>query len=159
MELKTIGQHLRARRLDLGLRQWDVAKKLSVNVQTVGNWEVGRDQADFWYMPRVVQFLGYDPRPKTEAKSLREELLTIRLKHRLTQRSLAARLRVNTCTISSWEGGKVQPTPECMARINKIAAVLGSRSLLPLRHVDNGKNRTNPGERHILNIKKFIHQE
>lgn len=97
-----------------------MAKKLGVNVQTVGNWEVGRDQPDFWYMPRVVEFLGYDPRPKAETKSLRDELLAFRLKHGLTQRALAARLRVNTCTVSSWEGGKVIPTPECMARIREI---------------------------------------
>lgn len=118
-ELKTIGNHLRARRLDLCLRQRDVAKKLSVNVQTVCNWEVGRDQPDFWYMPRVVEFLGYDPRPKAETKSLREELLAYRLKHGLTQRALATCLRVNTCTVSSWEGGKAEPTPECLARIRE----------------------------------------
>lgn len=112
-----MGDHLRARRLDLGLRQRDVAERLSVNVQTVGNWEVGRDTPDFWYMSRVVQFLGYDPRPKAETKSLRDELLAFRLKHGLTQKALAVRLQVNTCTISGWEGGKVAPTPECMAKI------------------------------------------
>lgn len=88
-----------------------MAKKLSVNVQTVGNWEVGRDQPDFWYMPRVVEFLGYDPRPKAETKTLREELLAYRLKHRLTQKALSARLRVNTCIISGWKKGKVVPMP------------------------------------------------
>jgi len=104
----------------LGLRQWDVAKTLSVNIQTVGNWEVGRDTPDFWYMPRIVEFLGYDPRPKAEPTSLREELIAFRLEHGLRQRDLAARLRVNTSTVSGWESGKAVPTPDYMNRIRGI---------------------------------------
>lgn len=119
-ELKTIGDHLRARRLDLRLRQQDVAKKISVNRQTICNWEVGRDQPDFWYMPKVIEFLGYDPRPATETDSLRNKLLAFRLKHGLTQKLFAARLRVNTCTLISWESGRVTPTPECLARVREI---------------------------------------
>jgi predicted transcriptional regulator len=37
--LQTIGDHLRKKRLDLCLRQRDVATQLGVTVNTVTNWE------------------------------------------------------------------------------------------------------------------------
>ena len=56
-----MGDHLRARRLDLGLRQKDVAQKLNIDVQSVLNWELGRHAPDTTYAQRIVQFLGYPP--------------------------------------------------------------------------------------------------
>lgn len=93
---------------------------LQVNVQTVGNWEAGRDQPDFWCMPRIAEFLGYDPRPESESGSLGSRLRAFRLKHGLTQRSFAARMQVNVCSVSGWEGGDVVPTQDSLARILKI---------------------------------------
>ena len=41
-KLETIGEHLRARRLDLFLFQKDVAKILNVSTCTIENWELER---------------------------------------------------------------------------------------------------------------------
>ena len=38
----TLGDHLRKRRMDLGLRQQDVAERLGVCTDTVVNWEQAR---------------------------------------------------------------------------------------------------------------------
>jgi transcriptional regulator with XRE-family HTH domain len=59
-ELRTIGDHLRKRRLDLGIRQKDVAKKLGVDETTVNNWERGRTNPTRRGMIRLLHFLGYD---------------------------------------------------------------------------------------------------
>jgi DNA-binding XRE family transcriptional regulator len=60
-ELRTLGDHLRKRRLDLGLLQCDVAEKLQVNPMTVCNWETNRTSPQLRFMPRIIAFLGYNP--------------------------------------------------------------------------------------------------
>ena len=70
-ELRTIGDHIRKRRLDLGLRQKDLAELLGVNVNTVTNWELGRSQPVLPAIPRLIQFLGHSPFPKPKSFSER----------------------------------------------------------------------------------------
>ena len=55
--LKTLGDHLRKRRLELGLRQKDVAKALSVDETTVNNWERHRTEPTARLTLRIVRFL------------------------------------------------------------------------------------------------------
>ncbi len=55
-----LGDHLRRRRMELGLFQKDVATRLGVTASTIWNWEHG------WtirkrFIPRIVAFLGYNP--------------------------------------------------------------------------------------------------
>ena len=45
-ELKTLGDHVRARRLDLGLFQKDVAELVGVSTDTVTNWEKNRSEPE-----------------------------------------------------------------------------------------------------------------
>ncbi|HUT16318.1 MAG TPA: helix-turn-helix transcriptional regulator, partial [Anaerolineae bacterium] len=59
--MKTLGDHLRKRRLDLGLLQRDVAGKLQVSRMTVCNWETGRTSPLLRFIPSFVAFLGYSP--------------------------------------------------------------------------------------------------
>jgi DNA-binding XRE family transcriptional regulator len=75
-ELQTIGDHLRARRLDLGLLQKEVAERLGASQASVLNWEKGRLSPDFTFLPAVIRFLGYDPRP--EGETLGEKLYRAR---------------------------------------------------------------------------------
>ena len=61
----TLGDHLRRRRIELGLYQKDVAAKLGVTTSTVWNWEhIG--SVDLRFIPRVIEFLGYNPIPQPE---------------------------------------------------------------------------------------------
>ena len=62
-ELNTLGDHIRARRLERGLFQKDVAKLVGVCTDTVTNGEKNRSSPDLRALPGVVEFLGYDPRP------------------------------------------------------------------------------------------------
>ena len=59
------------------------------------------------YMPKVIEFLSYDPFP--EPKRLSDRLKRYRLIHGLTQRQLAKQLRVSPDTIISWENGQNEP--------------------------------------------------
>jgi len=61
--LRTIGDRLRRRRLELGLLQRDVAARLGVNKTTVYNWERKRTAPAPRIRPAVVAFLGHEPSP------------------------------------------------------------------------------------------------
>jgi hypothetical protein len=38
--------------------------RLSIDEWTVHNWEIGRAQPALRYVPRLIDFLGYDPFPR-----------------------------------------------------------------------------------------------
>ena len=47
-EMKTLGDHLRKRRLDLGLLQREVADRLGVTKDTIHNWESNHKSSQFY---------------------------------------------------------------------------------------------------------------
>jgi len=60
-ELKTIGDHIRKRRLDLNLYQSQVAEIINVETDTITNWEMNRYQPNLRFIPKIISFLGYSP--------------------------------------------------------------------------------------------------
>ena len=61
-ELKTIGDHIRKRRLDLHLYQKDVAKIIGVSECTIWNWEKGRSNPTSRHIQKIIDFLEYIPK-------------------------------------------------------------------------------------------------
>lgn len=103
-ELQTIGDHLRARRLDLGLLQKEVAEQLGASHASVFNWEKGHLSPDFTFLPAVIRFLGYDPRP--EGTTLGQKLYRARTARGIPQKVLAETLDLDQGTLSSVEDGR-----------------------------------------------------
>ena len=62
MRPTTIGEHLKQRRLELGLEQEQVKKATGVTWLSVSNWERGVYRPTKKAMTPIVAFLGYDPR-------------------------------------------------------------------------------------------------
>jgi transcriptional regulator with XRE-family HTH domain len=58
---RLLGDHLRKRRLDLGLLQAEVADRLGVTESSVTNWELSRTEPELRFLPGIVRFLGYTP--------------------------------------------------------------------------------------------------
>ena len=56
----TIGEHIRKKRMDLGLLQREVAEIIGVTDSSVWNWEHGTEP-ELQYNPRIIKFLGYIP--------------------------------------------------------------------------------------------------
>jgi len=54
-ELITTGDHLRKRRLDLGLLQKDVAQQIGVNRATITNWEINHNYPELRFVPRIIE--------------------------------------------------------------------------------------------------------
>src|SRR2546427_993871 len=68
LTLLSIADHLRKRRLDLGLTQKDAAAQLGVDPDTVRNWEQARTEVEVRFYPVLIQFLGYDPLPEARTR-------------------------------------------------------------------------------------------
>ncbi len=106
-QINTIGDHIRKRRLDLGLLQKQIAKIIGVDETTILNWEGQRSTPALFCMPAIFRFLGYDPLPAAE--TLRGKLTRYRLTHGITQKALAAKLGIDPCTLARWERGDRKP--------------------------------------------------
>ena len=104
---QTLGEHIKKRRLELGLRQIDLANQLEVNEHSIVKWEAGRTPLDR-YIPRIIEFLGYDPRP--EPRTLAERLIWKRQALGLSRKRTAKLLGVDEGSLARWEWGVRQPT-------------------------------------------------
>ncbi|MBL9185866.1 MAG: helix-turn-helix transcriptional regulator [Opitutaceae bacterium] len=62
MNPKTIGEHLKKRRLELGWKQQQVAEATGYTWLSVSNWERGVYRPTKKAMLPIIAFLGYDPR-------------------------------------------------------------------------------------------------
>jgi transcriptional regulator with XRE-family HTH domain len=105
-ELKTIGDHLRKVRLERGLLQDQVARELGVSLGSIFNWEANHTRVQTRFIPKVVAFLGYDPRE--EAGQFGERIRALRERQGLSQVALAAKLGLNASTVVNWERGRVR---------------------------------------------------
>jgi DNA-binding transcriptional regulator YiaG len=120
-EIKRLGDHIRARRLDLKLLQRQVAEQIGVNGATITNWERNASTPVTRYIPAIIRFLGYDPAPPPT--SLPDRLVAVRRKLGLTQREMAERVGVDPCSLRDWESGHHRPTGKSL---NLIGVVLGN---------------------------------
>jgi transcriptional regulator with XRE-family HTH domain len=59
---RSLGQHIRKRRLELGLTQKQVARILGVSQPSVQHWEDYERMPMTKRVPQIIKFLGYDPR-------------------------------------------------------------------------------------------------
>ena len=99
-----MGDHIRRKRLDLGLRQRTLAKQLGVRMETVANWELGKAKPLVRHMAGLIQFLGYDPVRVKD--SLPGRLQAARRRLGLTQAEVAARLGLDEGTVLDLERGR-----------------------------------------------------
>lgn len=121
--LKTLGDHLRKRRLDLKLLQKDIAQKLGVDKTSIHNWESGYATPKLWFMPRILKFLGYIPF-EMKATSLGEKIKTYRRNLGLTQKALAKQLKIDPTTLARWEKGKGKPVKEFLQTLSDFFSSL-----------------------------------
>jgi len=84
-QLKTLGDHLRKRRLELELFQKDVARILGVNDSTITNWELNHNFPELRYIPAIIDFLGYWPFD-TQAENLGQRIIAKRTRLGLSQK-------------------------------------------------------------------------
>lgn len=133
---QSLGEHLRRRRMELGLRKVDLAEQFGVDAATIHNWEEGQTSPGVRLMSRIIAFIGRDPTPAET--SLPSRLRAYRRREGVTQRDMASRLGVQADTAARWEWRGQQPRAEHWATIERV---LGPAELTPqdlpnrLRHI------------------------
>jgi transcriptional regulator with XRE-family HTH domain len=117
-ELNTLGDHIRAWRMDRGLFQRDVARLVDVTTDTVRNWEKNRSNPDLRALPGVLEFLGYDP--LETGQSIAKQLTAVRRARGLSQKEHARILKVDPNTLSRWEQVKRTPQGVLLEKIRHL---------------------------------------
>jgi transcriptional regulator with XRE-family HTH domain len=117
-EPKTLGEHLRRRRVLLGLHQWQAAEMLATTAWTYRNWENGKTTSGAVAYRGIVEFLGYHPHPSPQ--TLGERLLKLRRCRGLTSRAVAELMKVDQGTFLMWERGKWKPTGRRKADLQRL---------------------------------------
>ena len=98
-----------------------MAGELGVSVSTICNWEGNHTSVATRYLPKVVAFLGYDPRE--ESRELSERIRAHRERQGLSQKALAEKLGLNDSTVTAWERGRVRkPFPKVRRRFEEFLA-------------------------------------
>ena len=132
----TIGQHLKKKRFDAGLRQTQVAQILKVSNRTLSLWETDRIYPAWAFQPRIITYLGHDPFtnpalgmpkgnetpcvailapecPATIGQKIRQH----RIKMRKNRKECAKELGVSVKTLRSWETNSRQPSKELRQKL------------------------------------------
>ena len=110
-----MGEHILAKRLDLGLQMKQVAKIIGVHPTTIKNWErIRTNEPIIKYWPPIISFLGYCP--YVSCPTLPEKVLMYRKTRGITQEKMARKIGNDPATLEQLE--KTNPILcECHTRI------------------------------------------
>jgi ribosome-binding protein aMBF1 (putative translation factor) len=73
-EFEHLGDHIRKRRIDLGLNRKELARQLGTNGWTMKHWEEHlKSRIEIRFYPAIIAFLGHNPlpEPKTRGQAIR----------------------------------------------------------------------------------------
>jgi transcriptional regulator with XRE-family HTH domain len=154
-EPKTIGEHLRKRRLELGIFQSKAACLLGVSTVTLSRWECDKVYPTWPQQPAVATYLGFDPftnptlgSPKgneTQGVDFLSPEAPANLGHaiirhcmivRKTRHQIAKELGLSPKTVWNWQVGRRQPSALLRKRIVAFLKV--------------GEAPINPGNQHPM---------
>jgi len=124
---RSLGEHLRRARLDRRLPQRQVAAAIGCSQASLANWEMGHRAPEARFLPGILAFLGYDPRP--EPATLGGQLRAAREAEGLSEAALARRLGLDPGTVGVWERDEVRrPYPRIRRVFKRYLArtVVGS---------------------------------
>ncbi|WP_337288363.1 helix-turn-helix transcriptional regulator, partial [Candidatus Methylomirabilis sp.] len=113
---RSLGEHLRKRRLDLGLFQNQVANQLGVDEMTVVYREKARIKPSVRQLPKLVTFLGYVP-----FECPTDPLGRLRYYKRvqgLSCEALAQELEMDESMVTGWLAGKHRPSARSLERLD-----------------------------------------
>jgi transcriptional regulator with XRE-family HTH domain len=136
---QTLGEHLKKRRLTLGLTQRVAAQVLGVNPWTVLNWETGRTVPPIRWLPAILRFLGYGPFPPPT--TVGERLLHVRRQHGWSTSEAARQLGVDRTTWQDWERGELILFRKHRIKVAKLLGLDQQELNEEMRTRWNGKHR------------------
>ena len=117
---KTLGEHLKKRRRELGLLQREVAAQMSILTETYANWENGHTEPVASQFRPVIAFLGYDPSPAP--RTLAERLRVKRRELGVTFSEVARHLGWDEGTLTRYLNGTWRMPPARTAALDAFLA-------------------------------------
>lgn len=143
-ENSPIGDRIKARRLELKLRQMDTANLVGVTEDALRFWETGLTVPRIEHIPKVIEFLGYNPYP-FDTTTLGSRLKYYRLLHGLSHKKMGKLLGVDPATISTWETNTFTPNRENLDAIHKLLAKYPSEADLGNAEAQPNRNSLETG--------------
>jgi DNA-binding XRE family transcriptional regulator len=116
---KTIGEHIKNRRLELGLLQKDVARIIEVCEDSITYWETNRNKPTVVHYPKIIQFLGYVPF-EVDTSTLGGQMKLYRYLNGQSQESLAHSLDINKSTVLNYENNKHKPSIKTFKKFKSL---------------------------------------
>lgn len=97
-----MGDHIRARRLERGMLQYDIAADLKITVGTLISREKNRRMPQISAYQDFFIFLGYNPvESPNSQRTFGDRLVLIRHSLEITQRDAAKRIGIDPGTLSN----------------------------------------------------------
>ena len=116
---RTLGQHIRHRRLSLGKKQEDVARQLGTLREVYDRWERDERVPVVSEWPGIIGFLGYYP---GRQESIGDLVLKARRLRGLSQTKMAASLGLDHARLRRWEHGSEVPSGGVFIRLKELVA-------------------------------------
>lgn len=105
---KTLGEHIRRKRVKSNLFQKDVANTIGVSEDSITYWENNRAAPQIQFYPKIIDFLGYIPF-EIDSNTFEGKIQLYRYLNGLSHKEMGKLLSVNATTIGAWETGKSKP--------------------------------------------------
>ncbi|RZK39662.1 MAG: helix-turn-helix domain-containing protein [Pedobacter sp.] len=116
---KTIGEHIRKKRIDSRLSQAQLAKVIGVSPDCITNWENNKSTPQILYYPRIRLFLGFDTTDFDET-TFSGRLQSYRSRNGMSCKEMAKLLGVDKSTILAWEKGTNKPAGKIVEKIEEL---------------------------------------
>jgi transcriptional regulator with XRE-family HTH domain len=116
-EPKSLGEQIKIKRMDQKMLQKELGKILGVSECTIFNWEKNRNQPSIKYLPKIYEFLGYQPLENTDKQDLLTKLDIIRKRLGLSLEKIANLIGFDPSTLNNWRTKKQKPSPKLLEKI------------------------------------------
>jgi transcriptional regulator with XRE-family HTH domain len=114
----TLGDYLRKKRLDLNLRQKDLACIFNATDEAINYWENNLRYPSVQFLAKIIQFIGYCPYEVT--LPIANKLVIWRNFNGLSQKQMAILIGIDASTLGKWEQGTRIVKPNILERIKQI---------------------------------------
>src|SRR5215813_5233625 len=84
------------------------------------HWETNRVAPALRFIPKIIEFLGYDPWGDEQPSSLADQLKAYRRRLGLSRKKLARLLGTDESNLAGWDSGEHRPTKKSLRLISML---------------------------------------
>ena len=119
-QVLTVGDHIRKVRIHANLYHTDVANAVGCGVCSVNNWEMNHSEPELRFIPKIIEFLGYNPKPMPSDTLGR--LAWYKWSRGLNYIELGNQMGIHPEQLTDWISGRHKPFRKSLDRIDTFLA-------------------------------------